>query len=149
MNASQASREFDDFLQLFDKESFSPLLSKCSSKNGWDQDYAALVLDEYAKFLFLAGQKVPLVPSSPVDDIWHEHILTTRKYQKDCDTLVGHFVHHNPSFTDDDRKALAPKFDEMKVAYERTFGSMPGKVWTHRADRCNNRCEADCGGGYD
>lgn len=142
---NQQPKTFEEFTMEFDKDSFSPLLSRCSQENGWDEEYASLVLDEYVKFLYLARGKVPLVPSKPVDELWHQHILTTKKYQVDCERYVGRFVHHKPSFTADDRALLPPLFDKMKVAYESTFGKMPDKVWLKKGDKCTQRCDDDCG----
>ena len=101
---------FDHFKVKFDRDSFTPLLTKVSLKNGWDDDYAQVVLDEYVKFFYLASlpNKVHLVPSNDVDEVWHQHILTTKKYQKDCERLVGTFIHHNPSFTAEERAKLPP-----------------------------------------
>ena len=120
-------------------------MSRSSEENNWDQDFASLVLDEYVKFLYLARRKVPLVPSKHVDEIWHQHILTTKKYHGDCDKYVGRFVHHEPSFTAEDKAALAPLFDKMKAAYESNFGSMPDNVWPKKGEDCNTRCDSDCG----
>ncbi|GMH97444.1 hypothetical protein TrVE_jg3241 [Triparma verrucosa] len=147
MSTDNLSSSFTAFSSKFDKESFSPLLSKVSRKEGWDDDYAQLVLDEYIKFFYLASlpTKVHLVPSHDVDEIWHQHILTTKKYQKDCERLVGKFVHHNPSFTLEEREKLPPLFDKMKAAYEVHFGRMPENVWQNKADECTHRCD-DCGG---
>lgn len=33
-----------------------------------------------------------------IDDYWHQHILDTRKYAEDCQTLFGKFLHHDPYF---------------------------------------------------
>lgn len=35
--------------------------------------------------------------SSDVDDIWHAHILHTRKYAEDCGSYFGYFLHHTPT----------------------------------------------------
>ncbi|GMI49187.1 hypothetical protein TrCOL_g9039 [Triparma columacea] len=139
--------EFEDFLKQFDKDSFSPILSKCTRHNDWDQTYASQVLDEYAKFFYLASlpNRVPLVPSPAVDEIWHQHILTTKKYQEDCGRLVGHFVHHCPSFTAEERAGLAPKFEKTKAAYENKFGEMPENIWAGDKANCNKRCDDGCG----
>ncbi|MBF4254538.1 hypothetical protein EA007_27345, partial [Vibrio anguillarum] len=31
-------------------------------------------------------------------EIWHMHILDTRAYMRDCDTLFGEYLHHYPYF---------------------------------------------------
>lgn len=39
-------------------------------------------------------------PSEAVDEYWHTFILDTREYQRFCDEVVGHFVHHVPTVED-------------------------------------------------
>lgn len=55
--------------------------------------------NEYREFLYLIATNPgkTVVPwSQPLDDFWHEHILDTRKYRKDCEAVIGRFVEHNP-----------------------------------------------------
>lgn len=60
---------------------------------------------EYKRFLYLlaAYPKAKVVPWGdikgwcPLDEMWHEHILDTRKYAKDCESLFGRFIHHDPN----------------------------------------------------
>ena len=35
-------------------------------------------------------------PDPVVDIVWHTHILFTQKYHDDCDTIFGHYLHHEP-----------------------------------------------------
>lgn len=51
----------------------------------------------YRQFLALAAaypQKVICVPSD-ADKIWHQHILSTAKYAKDCAALCGRPINHD------------------------------------------------------
>ncbi len=55
--------------------------------------------EQYRQFLFLIANNSgkTVVPwSQDLDDFWHEHILDTQKYKKDCEFLFGEFIHHNP-----------------------------------------------------
>lgn len=36
-------------------------------------------------------------PNQDVDDFWHQHILNTKMYLKDCEYLFGFILHHDPS----------------------------------------------------
>ena len=49
-----------------------------------------------------------LVPNKIIDTYWHQHILDTRKYADDCQTILGFFLHHDPYFglADDDERSL-------------------------------------------
>jgi hypothetical protein len=33
----------------------------------------------------------------PLDEMWHEHILDTHKYARDCNTIFGRMIHHDPN----------------------------------------------------
>lgn len=35
-------------------------------------------------------------PTQDIDDFWHQHILNTFKYEKDCLEFLGFFLHHYP-----------------------------------------------------
>lgn len=64
----------------------------------WNADRADAAECAYKKFLMLAA-KFPeqrLVPTEEIDEIWHHHILDTRKYQRDCEYALGYFLHHWP-----------------------------------------------------
>ena len=55
---------------------------------------------EYRKFLYLIciNPDKCIVPwHDEMDNLWHEHILDTRKYIKDCELIHGKIIHHNPN----------------------------------------------------
>lgn len=89
------------------------LRNLCFHKSRFFQ--ASDVVREYRKFLHLLrrhGSSARIVPSKDVDEvrrvnamsgihtfwqIWHAHILFTRKYQADCERIFGYYMHHAPS----------------------------------------------------
>jgi hypothetical protein len=55
---------------------------------------------EYKKFLYLVCTNPDkcIVPwNDELDNLWHEHILDTRKYAADCNLIYGKIIHHNPN----------------------------------------------------
>ena len=46
---------------------------------------------EYKRFLQLNKKlpELPIVPHRAMDLMWHQHILDTRAYHKDCQTIFG------------------------------------------------------------
>jgi len=95
---------------------------------------------EYRRFLALKQMYpgISLVPSKLVDQIWHAHILDTRAYREDCNTIFGRFIDHYPYFGiygDGDYQALQDSFQQTIKLYERHFGLYPGNT-AHPA-----RCE--------
>ena len=121
--------EVSSLVNTIDFEKLKWKLTK-SPEATWTQimcDFAEL---EYKKFLLLKilYPKVSLVPSKLVDKFWHEHILDTKSYAKDCDILFGLFIHHYPYFGiygDEDQQALQTAFEETIKLYEQHFGSYP------------------------
>lgn len=53
----------------------------------------------YKRFLWLHIKypQTHLVPTRDIDEFWHNHILHTQSYTRDCNALFGHYLHHNPS----------------------------------------------------
>ncbi len=66
---------------------------------GWSKEKADAVEPAYKGYLYLTAHNHnhPLVPSKDVDKMWHTHILDTRKYASDCQSLFGTFIHHIPA----------------------------------------------------
>src|SRR5690348_8512619 len=81
---------------------------------------------EYRQFLYLIvshpGETV--VPwSRTLDDFWHEHILDTAKYARDCDEILGSFIHHNPHLPEGSpphEKAAASTRMMYRAAFKRS-----------------------------
>jgi len=118
-----------------------------SSEATWTEEMCDFAEEEYKKLLFLKllHPKVALVPSKLVDKFWHEHILDTMSYQKDCEAVFGYFIHHYPYFGiygDDDQRALQEAFDETIALYEANFGKYPTEEFfgsmTNAAARCGD-----------
>ncbi len=73
------------------------------SRHGWSAERADAARVEYLKFLAILHRKptFPVVPwltdgRDDLDQFWHQHILDTAKYSRDCRHLFGKLVHHDP-----------------------------------------------------
>jgi hypothetical protein len=99
-------------------------------KKGWSLKKADLVGELYVKFLRLI-QLYPeksIVPTQAIDEMWHMHILDTRKYQTDCHDLFGGFIHHFPYYgvrNSDDELAMKESFSETVILFQKHFGVSP------------------------
>ncbi len=100
---------------------------KLSDKKGWwwrlwhNVDN---IEKEYRQFLYLAvmNPEEVVVPWTQVlDDFWHEHILDTAKYEKDCQTLFGKMFHHNPHLPIGSLSQVKA-FNKTKEMYKEAFG---------------------------
>lgn len=68
----------------------------------WTDHRTNVAVEKYRRFLFLLGkyEGQMLAPfDDDTDKIWHYHIQDTRRYKKDCETLFGRFIDHNPDLT--------------------------------------------------
>jgi hypothetical protein len=115
---------------------------------GWSLDFTKRIADEYRKFLILCKENpdVAIVPSSFVDDFWHFHILDTQKYQEDCETLFGYFLHHFPYFGmrgKEHEENLKKAWEETCQLYRTNFGELPIDLWltSKRCPNCGRRCK--------
>ena len=69
-------------------------------KLNWSRKRIDKTEKEYREFLLLCrdAPKLEIVPwSDDLDVFWHQHILDTEKYKRDCDLIFGYFLHHNPN----------------------------------------------------
>ena len=107
------------------------LITRCMRKFGYDIAHGKRVLTAYEQFLATVTDRqdwrvVQTVPCKEVEQIWHQHILDTINYRKDCLLLCGHEVHHDP-----DRPRPTPEMFEVTKAalrqiYQREFDDV---IW--------------------
>jgi hypothetical protein len=116
----------------------SPEFEGKYSSNEVDQ-YISL----YREFLAIhfAYKSMDIVPTKLIDLIWHQHILDTRAYARDCDFLFGYFLHHYPYFGlngPEDARNLAAAFQNTCEIWKVHFGRSP----MSQSSDCSS-----CGGG--
>lgn len=92
---------------------------------GWTPEQALEAEKWYRRYLVLIAKypRLRAVPNLPIDLYWHQHILDTRKYAQDCQTIFGEFIHHYPYFgLNGDRDERDASFDETCAMYHQEFG---------------------------
>lgn len=109
---------------------FTMLKRKLVEEENWTAEYCEEVEQLYRKFLALnvRYRDRKICPTGPIDGFWHAHILDTRSYAKDCQTLFGEYLHHYPYFGmrgPDDRAALERTFRESIDLFIIHFGIDP------------------------
>lgn len=107
---------------------------------GWTQELCDFAEIEYKKYLTLVKlfPAKDIVPNKVMDKFWHQHILDTRAYATDCQSIFGEFVHHYPYFGmngNEDKQNLINAFEETKRLYRETFGE---EMQNHDAARCKD-----------
>lgn len=109
---------------------------------GWTVAQCLEAESEYQKFLALKrtypGQEI--VPNKLMDLFWHQHILDTQQYARDCQEVFGYFVHHFPYFgmkDEQDMQNLVAAFEETRKLYSLHFG----KEMADGESRCRTACK--------
>ena len=86
----------------------------------WTKEEIIFCRTLYKRFLFL-NKKYPeinFVPTKQIDEFWHNHILHTTKYHKDCSAIFGHYRHHTPSAnTLEEKDILMNGFEKTQELY--------------------------------
>lgn len=143
MKKKKLNKEAEDLVSLLDFEVISKRMENAS---GWDKKRIALAEKEYRRFLYLIKihPEEGLVPSEDVDEFWHYHILDTRKYANDCQTLFGYFLHHNPNLAKGSEE-LEKLFKRTKELYRKSFQNEVRRSAACMGDgaSCAGRCYSE------
>ena len=126
------------FIQFSEDLDLADIKFKLIAEKGWTDARASMIEPQYKAFLFLSGHgENMLVPSHDVDEMWHAHILDTRKYMADCDAFFGEYIHHYPYFgmRDEEEKKIADRqFTETCLRIEQLVKLENGAITTHGLD---------------
>ncbi len=118
--------------KYIDRMDLEPIIRKLTDPSyyldRWNRKDVQTGVKLYRNFLYLKkkyGKRHPIVPSEEIDEIWHAHILDTRKYIKDCQAIFGEYLHHYPYFgigSKADKQALEAAFNQTQELYFQEFG---------------------------
>lgn len=89
----------------------------------WTREDALTCCKLYKEFLILQKKHLPeqLVPTRQVDEFWHNHILHTQRYTRDCSAIFGHYLHHQPAEPGDNPDNLIDAYLKTKQYYQEEF----------------------------
>jgi len=144
ISPSEALARLDEQLDLSD---IRRKLADPDEGKGYAADHLDLLETEYRKFVALrvAHPDADIVPCKVVDEMWHQHILDTIAYRRDCDVIFGRFMDHFPYFGmrgPEDEQALADAYDETLLHYRAAFGEPPTDTWVSSdSGRCRTGCK--------
>ena len=123
-------------IEAFDLDAIDPVLSftrRLAGDNGWTDEHAARVIEEYKRFCYLsvvAPQKI--LPSDQVEQAWLLHIAYSQNYWGVfCAQVLDCDLHHDPiSVGDNDNDGenedrLQDTYRVTLETYQRLSGEMP------------------------
>jgi hypothetical protein len=106
---------------------------RLARENGWRQDYADRVIDEYRRFIYLvATSRQELTPSDQIDQAWHLHLTYTHSYWDAlCENILGFALHHKPTRGGAaEQTRFIEQYNATLRLYEATFGDAPpADIW--------------------
>lgn len=108
------------------KYDFDWLLSYLVDKKHWSCQKAQILVVQYRHYMYLRAKYYTnhmLPPSLQIDEIWHNHILHTRKYIEFCNCIFGEYLHHNPSNQHTTSLKIENAFHDTQNLYFKEFGS--------------------------
>jgi hypothetical protein len=141
--------EFFTFNQTLD---LNPIKYKLMKDKDWTLERANQVEPQYKAFLFLIGSKVKaeFVPTFDIDEMWHTHILDTRKYMMDCALHFGAYIHHYPYLgmkDAEDRSRAETLFASTCATIADAFNiNVHDLDTTSCGGGCGGSCGSSCGG---
>jgi hypothetical protein len=118
---------FESARQYIESIELSMIENNMATRQGWSANEAKQAGQLYRNYLILRC-KYPeenLPPSKEVDEVWHNHILDTKKYREDCEAIFGRFFDHYPYFGMDEtstQEDLERAFQRMQQLHTEEFG---------------------------
>ena len=99
---------------------------KFSSKGEYQEAFT-----EFKKFsalnIFYPNKRIGM-PSEKVDEVWHQFILFTQKYNGFCEEFLGYFLHHSPHISSTPKSRKLEGAINFARTYQDIFGEIPS-IW--------------------
>lgn len=112
---------------------------KLAQETGLNPAEVAALLQEYRRFLILAGTgRQSVTPSRLVDEAWHLHLTYSRDYWERLVPLLGRPLHHDPAGSPDEHSHYQNQYLQTLQLYRDTYGeNPPTRYWPdpQRPDR--------------
>jgi hypothetical protein len=113
---------FESAKKYIESMELSMIENNIVTRQDWSIKEAGQASRLYRNYLILRC-KYPdenLPPSKEVDEVWHNHILDTKKYRRDCEAIFGSYFDHYPYFGMDEtstREELERAFQRMQQVH--------------------------------
>ncbi|HET7201289.1 MAG TPA: hypothetical protein VFI80_10810, partial [Burkholderiales bacterium] len=139
MNAQLTGRPVEQVIaaiQELDLESVKVRVTDPVLGEGWTREYADSIEVAYKNYLTMLvkypEEAEDILLAEDVDEFWHTHILQTMKYARDCQSMFGNFLHHEPhvgEVTSEDLEKRDAMAEKTRRLYEREYGTGDEAAW--------------------
>jgi hypothetical protein len=105
------------------------IVAKAIKLHRWPRARANAADNWYRRHLWLCYKYGPPIAAigKDADELWHLHILDTRKYAADCRTVFGAFLNHTPIYGQPTAHDIVV-FNQTKALYQKEYNSLPVKL---------------------
>lgn len=110
------------------------VMKRLKSEMGLSDADCARAETLYRQFLVLIA-KYPgrfFVAPHIADEVWHNHVLFTKKYAEDCEMMFGKFLHHYPA--EDEDEDMQKPYAATVALYQSEFGVHPAHYGLSREE---------------
>ena len=116
------------------------IVERYAKDNNIDIDTARMHERELKRFLSLSIVcKSPIGMRGPVDELWHTFITFTVEYEKFCNQVAGHFIHHVPTDESSSPEAMRESVAAFDELYADVFGHEPPiEAWPKTEAKCSS-----------
>src|SRR3990170_1079306 len=140
------SKGIDPVIANIDLEMVKMKLQDTGEGLGWTEEQCDEAEIEYKRFLHLNMKfsNATIVPHTVMDLMWHQHILDTKAYHKDCEIVFGEYFHHFPYFgirSESDGQDLNSAFEKTQKIYASEFGE---EMINEDSSKCTRNCVSRC-----
>ncbi|MFE9207463.1 hypothetical protein [Micromonospora sp. NPDC007230] len=134
---------------LVSAETFDKITHYFAAKQEVTQTYAERAVGQFLVFLkahadaqdtpdfgllLPTGESYRVVPTRPVDAVWHAALQTSEPYTAACMETAGHYVHHRPILTKAMQDGTAITY--TLAAFHRTGYLIDMEFWNDEAESC-------------
>ena len=117
-------------LKKIDRLNLKKIVARTAKEYRWTErraDSAELWYRNFLKLCYLNRRQPVAALGKDADLLWHQHILHTVSYQRDCKAIFGRYLNHVPiegRLTPAERKAM----ELTRKLYLKEFGALPSKI---------------------
>ena len=135
---------------LVDPLTFDKIARFFAARHEVTQQYAERALGQFLIFLkahadglrndpefgmlLPTGESYRVVPTAPVDAVWHAALQISEPYRAACQQIAGGFVHHRPILTEAMRDGTAKQYTMTALAA--TGYAIDTEFWDGEVDSC-------------
>jgi hypothetical protein len=113
------------YIQGLDFNKQKILMKESGNYESWPEAKFDFVEQQYKNYLYLCKvyPEHTFPPSEDIDKFWHEHILNTERYTKDCNIIFGKYKHHYPKLISELSTSINDNFNTLQEFYKEFFGT--------------------------